>query len=78
MKIKIAAIVEGLGGLLAILNRADPRDKAEIYSRIGLPMRYGPGQETIKAEVVSNDFGRVLSACPRGDASPRNPRGRAL
>jgi hypothetical protein len=78
MKIKIAAIVEGLGGLLAILNRADPRDKAEIYSRIGLRMRYDPGQETIKAEVVSNDFGRVLSACPRGDASPRNPRGRAL
>lgn len=66
----IAAIVEGLGGLLAILKRADPRDKAEIYSRIGLRVRYEPGLETIKAEVVSDDFGRVLSACPRGDLNP--------
>lgn len=67
---QIAAIVEGLSGLLAILKRADPRDKAEIYSRIGLRVRYEPGAETIKAEVINDDFGRVLSACPRGDLNP--------
>jgi hypothetical protein len=30
---QIAAIVNGLGSLLAILREADPRDKAELYSR---------------------------------------------
>jgi len=62
---QIAAIVDGLGTLLGILRAADPRDKAEVYSRIGLRMTYAPGPETIKAEVVSDDLGRVLNVCPR-------------
>jgi hypothetical protein len=35
---QIAAIVAGLGGLLNVLRRADPRDEAELCSRIGLRM----------------------------------------
>ena len=61
---QIAAIVNGLGSLLAILREADPRDKAELYSSIGLRMTYQPGREMIKAEIVSDDLGRVLSVCP--------------
>ncbi|MDI6105696.1 recombinase family protein [Actinoplanes sp. NEAU-A12] len=67
---QITAIVDGLGSLLAVLRAADPRDKAELYSRIGLRMTYRPGLETLKAEVVSDDFGRVLNVCPRGDLNP--------
>lgn len=59
--------MDGLSTLLAILRSADPRDKAEVYSRIGLRMRYEPGPETIKAEVVSDDLGRVLNVCPMID-----------
>jgi hypothetical protein len=65
---QIAAIVDGLGGLLDILREADPRDRAELYSRIGLRMTYKPGTETVMAEVVS-DLGRVLNVCPRGDVN---------
>ncbi|MET0415045.1 MAG: hypothetical protein ABW022_03375 [Actinoplanes sp.] len=66
---QITAIVDGLGGLLDVLRKADPRDKAELYSRIGLRMTYKPDSETLKAEVVA-DFGRVLSVCPEGDLNP--------
>ena len=54
-----------------ILRGTDPRDKAEVYSRIGLRMTYEPGPEMIKAEVVSNDLGRVLDVCPRPDVDLR-------
>jgi hypothetical protein len=61
---QIAAVVDGLGSLLAVLREADPRDKAELYSRIGLKMTYKPGRKTLKAEIVSSDLGRVLNVCP--------------
>jgi hypothetical protein len=32
---QIGKIVDGLGGLLALLREADPRDRAEVYARIG-------------------------------------------
>ncbi|HEX8344406.1 MAG TPA: recombinase family protein [Actinoplanes sp.] len=63
--VQIGAIVEGLGSLLEVLRGADPRDKAELYSRIGLRMTYKPGAKTLKAEIVSTDLGRVLTVCPR-------------
>jgi hypothetical protein len=34
---RISAIVDGLGGLIDVLRKADPRDMAELYSRIRLP-----------------------------------------
>ena len=46
---QIEAIADGLNSLLALLRAADPRDKAELYARIGLRMTYQPGRETIKA-----------------------------
>jgi hypothetical protein len=51
--------------LLDVLRKADPRDKAELYSRIGLRMIYKPGTKTLKAEIVSSHLGRVLNVCPR-------------
>jgi hypothetical protein len=40
---QIGAMVEALGGLLGLLRLAEPRDRAEIYSRLGLRMTYRPG-----------------------------------
>ena len=57
--------MDGLGSLLGVLRGADPRDKAELYSRIGLRMTYRPGLKTLKAEIVSSDLGRELNVCPR-------------
>jgi hypothetical protein len=37
---EIQAVVDALGGLLGLLRDADARDRAEIYSRVGLQMRY--------------------------------------
>ena len=67
---QIAEIVEALGGLLGLLKTADRRDRAEIYSRIGLRMTYRPDTETVLAEVVSNDLDCVPKWCPRGDLNP--------
>lgn len=37
---EIHEIVEGLGGLLRVLRRADPADKAEVYRQLGLEICY--------------------------------------
>jgi hypothetical protein len=68
----ISAIVEGLGGLLALLRDADRATGVEIYARVGLRMTYRPGTETIMAELVSTDLdgalrpGNFLGARGRG------------
>ncbi|MBO3736548.1 hypothetical protein [Actinoplanes flavus] len=62
-----AAIVDGLGSLLTVLRDADPRDKAELHSRIGLRMTYRPGLETLIAEVSTPASSRVFDWCPRID-----------
>lgn len=67
---QISMIIQGLGGLLELLRQADPRDKAEIYSRLGLQLTYRPGSETLIAEVVSPAIDGVNNACRRGDLNP--------
>ena len=47
---QIAAIVADLSDLLAVLQDADPADKAEIYTRLGLRLTYTPQDRTIRAE----------------------------
>ncbi|WP_285473711.1 hypothetical protein [Actinoplanes sp. NBRC 101535] len=64
------AIATAFKDLIKLIQGADPRDRAELYSRIGLRMTYQPDQKTLKAEVVSDDFGRVYNLCPRGDLNP--------
>jgi hypothetical protein len=67
---QISMIVEGLGGLLGLLRDADPRDKAEIYSRLGLQLSYEPGTETLIAEVTSAAIDGVNNVCPRPNMNP--------
>ena len=45
-------ISEAFNDLLTVLRDADPRDKAELYARIGLRLTYRPGPDTVIAEVV--------------------------
>jgi site-specific DNA recombinase len=47
---QIATIVTALGDILAVLRDADPADKAEIYSQLGLRLTYQPGQRIVRAE----------------------------
>jgi site-specific DNA recombinase len=65
---QIAKIVDGLGGLLGVLQNADPTDRAEIYARVGLQMTYRPGTQTVIAEVTHTPTRRsmVCLMCVRG------------
>ena len=47
---QIQAIVDALLGLLRL---AEPRERAEIYARVGLQMIYRPGTETVLAQITS-------------------------
>jgi hypothetical protein len=58
------AIAEAFKDLLGLLLDADPRDRAELYSRLGLRMTYQPGPETVIAEVHTPADLRVFDMCP--------------
>ena len=68
---QISTIVQGLGGLLGLLRQADPSDKAEIYSRLGLQLTYHPGAQTLIAEVTTSAINGVNNVCPEGDPNTR-------
>jgi site-specific DNA recombinase len=67
---QLDAIAEAFKDLLGLLRGADPRDRAELYSRIGLRMTYQPGPETVMAEVCTPADLRVFDMCPEGDLNP--------
>ena len=67
---QLDAIAEAFNDLLGLLRDADPRDRAELYSRLGLRMTYRPGPETLMAEVVTPADLRVFDMCPEGDLNP--------
>ncbi len=50
-KEQIRDIVDALGGLLNVLQRAEPEDKAEVYRQLGLTLTYD--HETQKVLVES-------------------------
>ncbi|MFI5933713.1 hypothetical protein [Actinoplanes sp. NPDC051494] len=67
---QLDTITEAFNDLFALLRDADPRDKGEIHSRIGLRLTYQPGLETMIAEVATPANDRVFSWCPEGDLNP--------
>ncbi|GAA0577187.1 recombinase family protein [Paractinoplanes ferrugineus] len=67
---QLDAIAEAFKDLLSLLRDADPRDRAELYSRLGLRMTYQPGPETLMAEVATPADLRVFDMCPEGDLNP--------
>lgn len=48
---QIAALVQSLAGLPALLRDAEPADKADLYAGIGLRLTYQPQQQMVFAEV---------------------------
>jgi hypothetical protein len=45
-------VVSALSDVLAVLRAADPADKAEIYTQLGLRLTYQPGNDpAVRAEV---------------------------
>ena len=70
-KEEIAAMVSAITDLMTVLRHADPADKAELYTRLGLRLTYnpGPGQRTVSARA---ELGRTCTkgSCPRGDLNP--------
>ena len=49
---------------------AEPRDRAQIYARVGLQMIYRPGTQTVLAQVTSSALDGVANVCPEGDLNP--------
>jgi hypothetical protein len=47
----IAAIISALGDLTQIVRDADPADKAEIYTQLGLTLKYRPQKRLVEATV---------------------------
>jgi site-specific DNA recombinase len=49
---EISSVVSALSDLLTVLRTADPADKAEIYTQLGLRLIYQPGDDpAVRAEV---------------------------
>jgi site-specific DNA recombinase len=51
---EITSVVTALSDLLIVLRQADPADKAEIYTQLGLRLVYHPGDHTVRAEAHVN------------------------
>jgi site-specific DNA recombinase len=63
-KSEICGLIDALGGLLSILREADPRDKLEVYRRLGLRLTYDHKSGSILAETKPPPGMR--SVCVRG------------
>jgi site-specific DNA recombinase len=65
---EITNLVTGLGSLIQVLRDADPADKAEVYSRLGLTLTYHPEEKRVLAEIRSNPD-MYVEKCPRPDCT---------
>ncbi|MDS1272321.1 hypothetical protein RIF23_18700 [Lipingzhangella sp. LS1_29] len=62
----ITTIVNALGNTADVLHAADPADKAEVYTELGLRLRYQPVERTVRAEGNLNSHDMYKGSCPRG------------
>jgi site-specific DNA recombinase len=62
---EITQLVDTLGDASAVLRRADPHVKAEVYRQLGLRLNYSPETETVRAEITL-DAHRGVLVCDRG------------
>ena len=66
----ITELIEALGNIPAVLAKAAPHDKAQLYSQLGLHLTYEPGKRLIRAETCLNPHSWGYGSCPRGDLNP--------
>jgi site-specific DNA recombinase len=62
---EIKIIIDAIPGIAAVLGRADPADKSEVYRQPGLRLTYEPGPRMMKAE--ARPSGSRTKVCPRPD-----------
>jgi hypothetical protein len=63
---EIAAVVDTITGLMAVLHRAGPADKTEIYTALGLRLTYHPGPRTVTARA------EIGQTCTKGSRQVRH------
>ncbi|ABD11403.1 hypothetical protein Francci3_2029 [Frankia casuarinae] len=66
---EIHDMVTAVGDIVAVLTEADPADKAEIYTQLGLQLTYEPGAHRVIAEAKPQGI-MYERECPRGDLNP--------
>ena len=66
---EITDLVTTLGEVIQVLKEADPADKAEVYSRLGLTLTYHQDHKRVDAKMNPNSV-MYVRACPRGDLNP--------
>ena len=66
---EITSLVKAIGDVMQVLKEADPADKAEIYSQLGLMLTYHPTEKRVAAEARPASI-MYVGACPRGDLNP--------
>jgi SOS-response transcriptional repressor LexA len=73
---EIAEWADSLGGLVQVLKRANPEDRAALYAEFGLTLRYDPTRHQIKATAELSRVGRGVGG-PTPDSNLRStpPRG---
>jgi site-specific DNA recombinase len=62
---EITTLVTELGGILQVLEEADPADKAEVYNRLGVTLTYHLNEKRVAAEARPASI-MYVGACPRG------------
>jgi hypothetical protein len=70
---EIASIVSTLADVLAVLRDADPADKAEIYTQLGLRLTYQPSGRLVRIEVHIVPAQRWQFESVRGGIDPVSP-----
>lgn len=65
----ITSLVTALRDVMQVLQDADPADKAEVYSRLGLTLTYHPEDKRVIAEARPETI-MYVGKCPRGDLIP--------
>jgi hypothetical protein len=68
---EITDLVTTLGEVIQVLKEADPADKAEVYSRLGLTLTYHQDHKRVDAKMNPNSV-MYVRACPRGDLNPQS------
>ena len=66
----IGELIKALGDIPAVLAKAAPHDKAQLYSQLGLHLTYEPATRLIRAETRINPHSWGYGSCPRGDLNP--------
>jgi site-specific DNA recombinase len=70
---EIRALIDTLGDIAIVLANANPQDKAEIYRRLGIQLRFQPDERTVQAQASPTTQPWAYGSCPRGDLNPHAP-----